>query len=391
MSAVRGRLTAGSALVLITTTLTLAVASLPAVAASWTIVTSPSPSATANSLNGVSCVSNTSCVAVGYYHSNKLVAQTLVESWDGSQWSVVPSPDVTHQRDNDLNAVSCISETSCVAVGFYYSKTASRTLIESWNGTSWTRVPSPNRGKSDNRLEGVSCAATTTCEAVGFSVSKHGKPQRTLTESWNGTTWTVIPSPNGSSFNNDLHSVSCSSATSCMAVGAFDGTETTTLAESFDGTSWSLAPAANRPGSLLDELISVSCVSSTFCQAVGDDISGTTGNYETLAASWDGSGWTLGSTPNAGSQNSLSGVSCASTTSCTAVGYDVNFIGGLNIDQTLIASWDGTSWTQSSSPNQGTGNNVLSAVSCTSSSSCDATGYYQVSGTNGATLVEEYM
>ena len=56
-------------------------------AAAWLTESSPSPG-TESTLNGVSCVSASSCEAVGYFGNN-----TLVESWNGSAWSIVRSPD----------------------------------------------------------------------------------------------------------------------------------------------------------------------------------------------------------------------------------------------------------------------------------------------------------
>src|SRR5215471_2266487 len=58
-------------------------------------------------------------------------------------WSIVPSPNfrpATH--GNDLNAVSCVSATHCIAVGDEFGtpghSSPGRALIESWNGTRWS-------------------------------------------------------------------------------------------------------------------------------------------------------------------------------------------------------------------------------------------------------------
>ena len=62
--------------------------------------------------------------------------RTLVESWNGTAWSVVasPSPSVAF-----LYGVSCPSARSCKAVGEYANNSgAVRTLVESWNGTAWS-------------------------------------------------------------------------------------------------------------------------------------------------------------------------------------------------------------------------------------------------------------
>jgi len=67
------------------------------------------------SLDGVSCVSVSSCEAVGNYSSNSL-GQTLIESWNGTVWSVVPGPGPSVAY---LYGVSCVSARSCKATGEY--------------------------------------------------------------------------------------------------------------------------------------------------------------------------------------------------------------------------------------------------------------------------------
>jgi hypothetical protein len=42
-----------------------------------------------------------------------------------------------------------------------------RTLVESWNGTTWAIVASPNHGTDSNLLIGVACSSSTSCTGVG--------------------------------------------------------------------------------------------------------------------------------------------------------------------------------------------------------------------------------
>ena len=56
----------------------------------------------------------------------------------------------------------------CFAVGSSHTAfTYDKPLVERWNGTSWSVVASPNPTGNDNRLNGISCSTTTTCFAVG--------------------------------------------------------------------------------------------------------------------------------------------------------------------------------------------------------------------------------
>ena len=104
------------------------------------------------------------------------------------------------------------------------------------NGTArrgpWSPAPrSPERPSCTS----VSCASATLCMAVG------GSEDSTLTEQWNGSTWTVVPSPNLTGFSgNDFNGVSCPSTTFCMAAGQANGPSYAPLAASWNGTTWTL-------------------------------------------------------------------------------------------------------------------------------------------------------
>jgi hypothetical protein len=232
----------------------------------------------------VSCVSAAACTAVGGYEpTGGGATRTLVESWNGTRWSVVPSPN--SGTPQALYGVSCVSAAACTAVG-YYTGTGGitlNTLIESWNGTGWSVVPSPNPS-DDSVLKGVSCVSATACTAVGFGNPGTG----TLVESWNGTSWSVVPSPNPGT-DNTLLSVSCASAAACTAAGYYDtnGTGIVTLIESWNGTSWTRVPSPHPGGD--SELPGVSCATAAVCTAVGDrSVSG--GGGKTLIESGTASG-----------------------------------------------------------------------------------------------------
>src|SRR5207245_1508478 len=88
---------------------------------------------------------------------------SLAEVWNGSTWSVVPSPNAGPSFQG-FKAVSCVSATFCAAVGNYYTANFAtlRTLTELWDGTAWSIVPSPSPGANDPLL-GVSCISPTSC------------------------------------------------------------------------------------------------------------------------------------------------------------------------------------------------------------------------------------
>ena len=325
----------------------------------WAVVPSASPAGPV--LLGDSCSGPSSCVAVGYRGSPSGYS-SLAEVWDGNSWSVKGPPAGT-RRGTQLLSISCTSPTSCMAVGFRLAAPGQQTLVEGWNGKHWSLLPSPTIGNGGGGwFQGVSCISSLSCVAVGFQYDSKGLVLKTLAALWNGTSWTVTPSPSPGSSLNRLTSVSCVSSSSCMAVGyASSYSGNFSLAEVWDGSTWTLVPASE-PGTVNNYLFGVSCPTTSACVAVGSGDNGSTG--QSLVESWDGSMWSVTPTPNL-SSSGLSGVSCADPTSCIAV--------GVNSNGTLVESWDGATWSVIPSPRPGTTSN-LTAVSCLPTFGCMAAG-----------------
>ncbi len=251
----------------------------------WSIVSNPETGPVGNILYSVSCVSASFCTAVGEQHPGPY--QTFVEEWNGTAWSIVPSPDTSATQDNVLYGVSCTSSTSCTAVGYAVNGTVYQTLAEEWDGTAWSIVPSPDPGTGQYDLfYGVSCTSATACTAVG--AAEGSTVFQTLVETWDGSSWSIVPSPDTStSRQNFLEAASCTSASACSAVGlANNGTSYQTLVEEWDGTAWSIVPSPDTSTSQYNALEAISCVAATSCTAVGVSNNGT--NYQTLTEAWDG-------------------------------------------------------------------------------------------------------
>jgi hypothetical protein len=357
----------------------------------WSITPSPNKVLVKgrNDLSGVSCVSATFCVAVGdYLHVNAVGGYTLIESWNGTSWSITPSPNST--SSNLLQAVSCVSSAFCVAVGYNLSGPG-LSLIESWNGTSWSVTPGPSDGSLDPLLNGVSCVSSTLCKAVGQNIDPITGRTVTLIESWNGSKWSITPGPNRTHGDAVLYGVSCVSSAACQAVGGYTttvgGVIDRTLIESWNGTTWSISASPNS-GTSFNDLFGVSCVAVDSCQAVGRFGHGAAHYNRTLVESWDGTSWSITPSPNGATpySSTLLGVSCATGSSCQAVG---TFNTGSIHYRTLIESWNGTSWTISNSSNTGSAmSDSLDAVSCAVPASCEAVGEYFTSAKSTRTLVE---
>jgi hypothetical protein len=328
----------------------------------WAIQSTPRPPGPYSGLNSVSCASASACTAVGFSNSG---TSTLAERWNGTAWTIQTPPNPS--AGGDLEGVSCSSASACTAVG---STGFTSTLAEQWNGTAWTIQTTPNPpGMQAGGLDGVSCTSASACTAVGWYQTSSG-PEFTLAEQWNGTAWTIqtTPKPSGST-DTELNSVSCTSASACTAVGFYQNPLESlegTLAERWNGTSWTIQSTPNPSGSSLSDLFGVSCTSASNCTAVGSSAT------STLAERWDGTSWTIQSTPNppGSTQIFLDGVSCTSASSCTAVGHYQSTL-------TLAEVWNGTSWAIQGTPNKaGYSDSALAGVSCTSVSACTAVGAY---------------
>jgi len=140
------------------------------------------------------------------------------------------------------------------------------------------------------------------------------------------------------------------------------------------GQAWSVEQTPNY--SLPQgNLAAVSCASRTSCVAVGYAID-SSGAEVTLAEHWNGSTWRVQATasPRRATSSSLDGVSCRSATACTAVGSYVSSSGS---QRTLAEAWNGSTWHIQTTPNPaGPTSGGLSGVSCPSATACIAVGFY---------------
>ena len=134
------------------------------------------------------------CVATGSY-DNDSTSLTLVQQWDGTSWTVIPSPNIG-TNGNNLNSVSCVTESFCVATGYQDNDSTNQTLVEQWDGENWTVIPSPNPGTNGNNLNAVSCVTESFCVATGwyFNAPETQALVISLTGPLPPTTTTTMPS-----------------------------------------------------------------------------------------------------------------------------------------------------------------------------------------------------
>jgi hypothetical protein len=174
----------------------------------------PEPGGSYAYVGGVSCTSTSFCIAAGSYGGAGL-DEPFAERWDGSAWSLVSPPPLAGSL-SDLSNVSCTSPSACIAVGehsIYPFHGNFQTLVERWDGTSWSVQKTPNAPGKANMLADVSCTSSRACTAVGDT-----DYQQPLLERWDGRSWTRQRTPRAGVTR--LAVVSCTPGMICTAVGS---------------------------------------------------------------------------------------------------------------------------------------------------------------------------
>ena len=254
------------------------------------------------------------------------------------------------------------------------TKSGLSSSVSSFTCGTWSVVDSPNVGVSD-QLSGVAATSASDVWAVGYYYPSPSTAQ-TLTLHWNGTSWSVVASPNVGSSDNVLSGVAATSASDVWAVGYYLSSTFVrqTLIDHWDGTGWSVVASPNA-GSLDNVLSGVAAVSASDVWAVGYYLSS---SPQTLIEHWNGKSWSVVASPNvASSPNVLSGVAAVSARDSWAVGN--YFKSSSSPYQTLTLHWNGKSWSVVASPNVASSFNKLFGVAAVSARDSWAVGSYETS------------
>jgi hypothetical protein len=191
----------------------------------FTTVAGPQTSGTSSDrLIGVSGSGASDVWAVGR-STDFGVDNTLILHYDGTTWSASASVNPS-ASSNTLYGVTAVSSTLAYAVGDYRDVNGrSHTLIEKWNGTAWSMVASPDFiAGNDNYLFSVSPVSATSIWAGGATYAPNGSltPSATFAQHWDGTSWKVVGGYDGNSGNfNEFNAILAVSATEVWAAGDF--------------------------------------------------------------------------------------------------------------------------------------------------------------------------
>ena len=305
----------------------------------WSVIATPNPG-NGNQINGVTDISPRNAWAVGV-QGTAGGTKPLIIHWNGKKWKQVNSP-VIGAVQAYLQRVTALTSNDIWAVGTAYATGSGGafTLIEHYDGTLWSVVASPNPGQFGSQLSGVSGSSTSDVWADGGQFTNPSGTFVTLTEHWNGHVWKVVPSPNANGLNNVFNAVVSITSTDAWAVGDYwtgSGSTFDTLTEHWDGKSWTIITSPSFPTSTALWGVTASSSNSVW---IAGQITNANG---TLVMHWNGTKWSREKTPDiAGSQNFLNGITTIPGASTLwAVGGDATASGGVN--QTLTAEYTCTS------------------------------------------------
>ena len=134
----------------------------------WSVEPTP-PGSGQSGFDGVSCYTAELCMAVG--GQNGQDSHNLVEMWNGTAWTLQTTPDINATFGDALDGVDCFGPTSCVAGGWVNLDNTGDPYTNAaiaWNGTMWSveSVPTPS-GTNANEINAIDCVPNNLCLAVG--------------------------------------------------------------------------------------------------------------------------------------------------------------------------------------------------------------------------------
>lgn len=257
-------------------------------------------------LEGVVDISPTLAWAAGTVNIGEANPGQVIEQWNGTKWNVFPGPKfapgdqpsifaMTHTSADDIWAIGSLLSEDGVLLSY---------LFEHWNGKTWTQT---SLISGDAFLLGASADAKNDAWAVGFSGPENDSSQ-TLALHWNGASWAEVATPSVGGGANQLNGVLALAPNNVWAVG-FSTPEappqqdaTLTLIEHYDGTSWTVVPSPNvGPNSMYqsNRLFGLTANSADDIWAFGSYFaSDGSGHQMTLLLHWDGSSWAIASSPD---------------------------------------------------------------------------------------------
>jgi hypothetical protein len=310
-------------------------------------------------------------------------------------FTVVPAPDpdpqVAGTTDVGFTAVSAASATDALAVGPNPTEAAVQgPFADHWDGTAWTGMQLPAPPGSTASLLGVADVAPGDGWAVGFSTSTSTDQDQTLIEHWNGTSWSIVPSPDpagGSTGSDELWAIAAVSPTDIWAAGddLVQGGSIRPLFARYNGTSWTAVPPPPDSGGVM---LGLTAIAATNVWAVG-----TISSQTFTSAHWNGTSWSTVSTPSVSAGpdpiEELTAVTAVSKSNLWASGW-VGNIDNENKLEPIILHSTGSAWSAVTAPNKGSEGSRLNGITSDGADHVFAVGTTQDSNGSLLTLIEQF-
>jgi len=275
------------------------------------------PTSDDSGLQSVAAVNGRDVWAVGDTSGAFPGIEGLIEHWDGTAWAQVPSPDpglgTAHQTI--LSGVAVASPTSVWAVGCHTGgRNRQRTLVEHWNGSAWTVAPTPNANGLDNRLSAVvTVPSTGSVWAFGVHATPTGGSRQLILHRGRYGWRVARRQPFVPSSGLDGGAVVPGASGGVWAVGGAHGHF---LTERHSASGWRVVPSPSRQGS--NVLTSAAAIPGTsHLWAVGNLSTG----RRVVIMRWTGDSWRITPSPFPSGCPGLADVTAISRTNAWAVGF----------------------------------------------------------------------
>lgn len=295
---------------------------------------------------------------------------SLVEHWNGSKWSIVPTADTApllHSLQGELdhpmseamflNSMTVVSADNIWAAGAVTVQKGrlsgdefGHTLIEHWDGHQWQVVASPDgNAQGFNSLSSIVAISANDIWAAGTTGPSTEPSTTPLVEHWDGNNWSVVQLPT-SLHGKFLNGISALSANDIWAVGAASTANNSNelpLAVHWDGHSWSTALLA--PDLNAGEFSTVKAISANDIWAT--ETLSPQGSPQPVLAHWNGQQWSrVGRINGAPADSHFWGITAGGANNVWIVGDTPGRGQSPYVTQPLVEHWNGQSWNRVALP-----------------------------------------
>ena len=244
----------------------------------WSDVT-PAIYASYAAFSHIDCHSSV-CIASGGWVTEEGTSAIVAYSTSPTSWAFT-SLSTTASADLSLaTSVSCTATTFCVAVGSEAGYAHAWSISSSAQVSSWTSSTLGASLNADNSsLWAIDCVSSQFCAAQGTYHPTTNNAELAFAGTFTAGSWTtqkivdsLVNTTDPTYFYAGAYypapdSLSCASASFCVAVGWYNHDADTNLpyASIFDGSSWVDAPAASQPAATVQGARGDSYASAVSC------------------------------------------------------------------------------------------------------------------------------